>query len=250
MKVRNVLVVGLGEIGTAIASFLKNRPNISLQTRDKKNKKIILPIDVMHICYPYTNDFVKTTLQYRRKYEPELILIESTVLPGTTGEIQHFLEKYNIKTMLCHSPIRGRHAEGLENGLLKYTKFIGPARPEFGSIAEHYYNSLGLKTCVCRDALTTEFIKILSTTYYGLMIAYWQEIRRITKQFGLAENEIRQWFLTSTLESHFQHMRPVFYPSKIGGHCVMPNLHLLNRVFPSKFVDVILESNDKARNNG
>jgi len=245
MKVKNVLVVGLGEIGTALAELLEDHPKYLLQARDITDKKIFLPINIMHVCYPWSKTFIETTVEYMCQYKPKLTIIESTILPQTTRMIWDLTDQMP----LVHSPVRGRHNEGIKTGLLKYTKFIGGILDEYAKQAECYYQSLGLKTYICKDSLTTEFIKILSTTYYGLLIAWWQEIRRITNKFILPENEIRQWFLTSTLESNFQHMRPVFYPGKIGGHCVLRNLALLNEVFPTKFVDVILESNEKVRDN-
>jgi len=246
MKIKNVLIVGLGEIGTALSEIIKDHSKYLLQTRDLTEHHIVLPIDIMHICYPWTETFIETTVNYMTRYKPKLTIIESTVLPQTTRMLWDLTHKMPI----VHSPVRGSHKENIKSGLLRYTKFIGGiCDNKYTRQAEHYYQTLGLKTCVCKNSLTTEFIKILSTTYYGLLITWWQEIRRISNKFRLSENEIRQWFLTNTLESNFQHTRPIMYPGKIGGHCVLPNLNLLKQVFPSKFIDVILESNEKAKEN-
>lgn len=237
MRVRNVLVVGGGEVGSAVASLVSSRYKV--QVKDLQPKKINLPVDVMHVCIPYTTHFILDTTEYMTSYAPRLTLIESTVLPGTTRKIFE-----QSKMRVCHSPVRGCHSEGLKRGLQRYTKFIGAAQPEFGVLAERYYNSLGLKTVVCQDPLTTEYCKILETTYSSLMIGYWQEIRRITQEFDVDENTIKLFMESNTLESGFRHMRPVCYPGVIGGHCLLPNLLLLKEAFPSKFVDAILESNE------
>jgi UDP-N-acetyl-D-mannosaminuronate dehydrogenase len=90
-------------------------------------------------------------------------------------------------------------------------------------------------------------MKIIDTTYYGLLISWFQEIHRICKRFNLKEEEIIEFFKTNERDSGGKHPRPVYYPGFIGGHCVIPNARLLNQMYPSPFIDVILESNEKRR---
>jgi len=239
-KSMNILIVGLGEVGSALFEIMK--PKWTVQTLDKKEKKITLPIDVMHICYPYTPSFVEITFKYMERYDPKLTLIESTVKPETTQKIYE-----KAKKPICHSPVRGRHIEGLEKGLFQYTKFIGPVKRKFGLMAEKYYNSLGIKTLLCSSPLETEYMKLLNGTYFALMISFFQEIRRICEENGLNESEILQFFTTNTLESYYQHMRPTFHPSVIRGHCIIPNVLLLNQAYPMELADAILNSNERRK---
>ena len=235
-----VLVVGMGHVGRALAEIIEGCSKYDLQTTDITHKEIVRPIDVMHICFPYSNQFDRDVTRYIDWYEPKLTLIESTVKPNTTQKIFH---KTGVN--LCHSPVRGNHSEGLVKGLRTYTKFIGPIRYQDGLLAEEYYNSLGLSTVICSSPLETEFMKLLETSYSALMIAYFQEIRRLCDKFGVNEAEIKHFFLTNTLESNFKHMRPVCYPSLIGGHCLLDNLAILNKTYPMKLVAAIVESNNR-----
>lgn len=242
-QTQNVLIVGMGQLGEALFNLIDRTAKYDLQCLDKTDKeKIRKPIDLMHICFPFNRNFVKATIEYMKHFKPQLTLIESTVKPETTQKI--FAQ---TKMPICHSPVRGCHSEGLENGLRTYTKFIGPAKHEYGLIAERYYNSLGIKTLVCSSQLETEYMKILETSYSALMIAYFQEIRRICEKQGLNENEIKHFFLTNTTESNYRHMRPVCFPGIIGGHCLLSNLFLLKEAYPMKFIDFILESNEKRK---
>lgn len=90
-------------------------------------------------------------------------------------------------------------------------------------------------------------MKILNTTYYGLMIAWFQEIQRICKKFKVREDEINYFFKTNEDNSEGKYPRPVFYPGVIRGHCVIPNAKLLDQMYPSTFVKAILESNEKRK---
>ena len=240
IQFKNVLVIGLGEIGSPLFEIVRETYNT--QGLDIKPKKIRKPIDLMHICYPYDQKFVQSTIDYIKKFEPKLTIIESTVLPFTTNKIYE-----QTKSPICHSPVRGRQADGFKWAYLTYTKFIGPVKPEYGIVANKYYNSLGFRSCVCHSPLETEFMKILNTTYYGLMIAWFQEIHRICLKFGLKEKEIINFFKTNEEESNGKHPRPIFYPGVIEGHCVIPNAKLLNEIFPSAFVRAILQSNEKRK---
>ena len=39
--------------------------------------------------------------------------------------------------------------------------------------------------------------------------------------------------------------RPIFHPGVIGGHCIIPNAEKLDSLYPSAFVEALLESNKK-----
>jgi len=41
--------------------------------------------------------------------------------------------------------------------------------------------------------------------------------------------------------------RPVMFPGVIGGHCLIPNAELLLSAYDSKFLRLILESNEKRK---
>lgn len=240
MKVENVLVVGLGEIGAPLLEIV--REAYHAEGLDIEPKEVQGPFDVLHICFPYSSDFIDSASNYINRFSPKLTIIESTVLPFTTNKIFEKTQK-----PICHSPVRGRKADGFKWAYFTYTKFIGPVKPEFGKIAEEYYHSLGFKTYVCNSPLETEFMKILNTTYYGLMIAWFQEIHRICKRFNINENKVVEFFRSNEKDSEGKYPRPVFCPGVIKGHCVIPNAQLLNEVFPSPFVDIILDSNKRRK---
>jgi len=239
-KIENVLVVGLGEIGAPLLELVGEIYNA--QGLDIKPKKIQGTIDLLHICFPYDENFEQATIDYISEYNPKLTIIESTVLPFTTDKIYK-----KMRSPICHSPVRGRKADGFRWAYRTYTKFIGPVKPEFGKTAEGYYRSLGFKTYICSSSLETEFMKILNTTYYGLMITWFQEIHRICKEFNINEKEVTEFFGTNERDSKGRHPRPVFFPGVIKGHCIIPNAKLLAKLYPSPFVKILLESNEKRK---
>ena len=208
---------------------------------DIQDKNITTHPDVMHITYPEQNPttFVQDSVRYIRRFEPKLVLVESTITPGTTLQIHDAISS----VPLCHSPVRGNMAEGMKKGLLQYTKYIGPTTPEAGLAAKEHYESLGMKTHICSSPLETELGKLFETTYRGLMMSWFQEINRICKTFKAEYDEVVE-FVGST-EREGKQARPIFHPGVIGGHCIIPNAEKLASAYSSKFVEALLESNRK-----
>ncbi|MEK0325379.1 MAG: hypothetical protein QQN63_06705, partial [Nitrosopumilus sp.] len=113
--------------------------------------------------------------------------------------------------------------------------------------AQDYYKKLGLTTKISTSSRETELAKLLETTYYGLMISWFQEIDRICDNLGVNFDEVSDFIGRITDESKGKHMRPIFKPGFIGGHCVIPNAKILSKAYSSDFVDAILRSNDKTK---
>jgi len=112
-----VVVVGQGEIGKPLQKILSHA--YQCVGVDIEPVEVAAPCSTMHICYPYQiPDFVGTTVAYIRKYKPELTIINSTVVPGTT---RHVCEASRAK--LAYSPARGKHVR-MEEDLLRYKKFV------------------------------------------------------------------------------------------------------------------------------
>lgn len=241
MDFKKPLIIGMGEIGKPLYEIVRGvYPDV--QWLDIETKEISGKIDVLHICFPYSESFVSDVVEYINRYQPSLTIIESTVLPFTTSKIYA-----EVGGDICHSPVRGRNGTGFKWGLFTFTKFIGGTTAVAARMAEEYYRSLGFKTRICNSPLETEFMKIINTSYYGLCIAWFQEIDRICKKYNLDVSVIKEFIKSTGDDSGGKVPRPIYYGGFIEGHCVIPNALLFQQVFPSKFIDVMLESNEKRR---
>lgn len=248
----SVLIVGLGEVGKALYELFKESGRFEVYgfDLDKKRMREItgtseLPraIDVMHVCYPCTRQetFVQITLDYVRMIKPKLTIIESTVPPGTTEKIHEI-----TKLPIVDSPIRGMHEslETMKSDILFWSKYVGGSTKECAEVARKHYEKLGLKVKILRSPVETELAKLFETTYRAWMIACFQEMHRISRRFGADFNEV-----VDMLEDiHRARLnKPIHYPDVIGGHCLIPNTELLLSVYDSKFLRLILESNEKRK---
>jgi UDP-N-acetyl-D-mannosaminuronate dehydrogenase len=246
-----VLVVGFGEVGRSLFELLKQSKKFDVYCLDINKEKMHniqqndLPneVDVLHLCYPCSNqeDFVKTTVDYMKRFKSELTIINSTVPPGTTEKV-HKLSGGHI----VHSPIRGMHTsiETMKRDLMFWTKYIGGIDIKSAELASRHFEELGLKTKVLTGTAETELAKLFSTTYRAWMIACFQEMHRISRKFGADFNQITD-FLEDTHKVRFD--RPIHFPGIIGGHCLISNAELLSKSYDSDFIKLILASNEKRK---
>jgi UDP-N-acetyl-D-mannosaminuronate dehydrogenase len=229
------LVVGIGEVGGALAEVLeRSQPDVlrhDIERRDIKDA-----IGVMHICIPYQarQQFEPTTLEYIERFRPHLTVINSTVVPGTTRRIAEL-----SGARLAYSPVRGKHARMTED-MLRYYKFVAAPNNEIADEAEAHFRSVGMKTRRIARLETLELAKLAETTYFGIQIAFAQELNRFSQKVQADYFEAIEFFD----EIDFL-PRVHYYPGFIGGHCVIPNIHLLKQVMHSPLLDAILESNDR-----
>ena len=232
MEISSALVVGLGEIGNPLANVLESKHKV--WRKDLESLSIDESVDVMHVCYPYTDpSFINVTVDYCQEFDPGLVVIHSTVVPGTTRSVA---ERSSVP--VTYSAVRGKHRR-MQQDLLAYTKFVAGVTDGAASFAVDHFESVGMKTEVISSPETLELAKLLETSYFGILLAWAQEIDRYCTHLGVEYSETMQFM------REVNYLPPVvFQPGFIGGHCVIPNSHLLDELRSSPFMQLMRDSND------
>ena len=251
MVKETVLVVGLGEIGRALFELLKENFTVYGLDLDKTKmravrqdpSKIPNEVDIMHICLPCKDQdkFVATVAGYAKRFKPRLLIINTTVPPGTTRKAQQSCE-----CLVAHSPVRGVHKspEHMKWEMKRWTKYVGGADAKAAEAACKHFEKIGLKVKTLKSCAETELAKLFETTYRAWMITCFQEMHRIAKAFE-ADFDDAVDFLEDTHRVRLD--RPIMFPGVIGGHCLIPNTELLLDVYDSEFMRLILKSNEKRK---
>ncbi|MEM3626476.1 MAG: GDP-mannose dehydrogenase [Candidatus Bathyarchaeia archaeon] len=247
-----VLVLGLGEVGRALFESLKESGKFEVYGFDVDEEKmravgmVEMPseVDVMHVCIPCHSreEFVDTVINNVERFKPKLVIINSTVYPGTTLEVH----KHCSNSLVVHSPIRGVHKslEHMKWELKRWKKYIGGVDSEAAEAARKHFEKLGLKTKVLKGCMETELAKLFETTYRAWMITCFQEMHRVSRHFKADFDNIVD-FLEDTHKVRLD--RPIMFPDLIGGHCIIPNVELLLKAYDSEFLRLILKSNEQRR---
>lgn len=231
-KKTGVGILGFGEVGQAIEKFYK-KPRI----KDLKRDDSLQGVEVLHVCIPWSKNFISAVKKEIKNIKPELAIIHSTVPVGTTKK---------IGGAVVHSPIRGVHPN-LYEGIKTFVKYIGADDKKTGFMAKKHLAGLGIKTEICDSSKTTEAMKLWDTTQYAWQILLNKDIKKWCDKNGV-DFETVYTKTNKTYNEGYQKLgrpdvvRPYlkYMPGKIGGHCLVPNCKILK----SETSKIILEKND------
>jgi len=237
------VIAGLGEIGLPIMKIMsKVALTVGYDIDTKKFNKTKfdkyknVETSFLHICIPFTKKFNDNILCLYKKFKPKIIVIHSTIPPNTTEKLQSKLD-----VPIIYSATRGVHKRMLYD-LKRYTKFfaIDPQTPKAKWASLRYSTIMkkcGIKTKKMSKPITLELAKIIcDTSYYGWLITYSQLSNMIALKNNVSYDEM--WSFADEIHK-FLGNRPKMFPGIIGGHCVIPNLELIN----DKTLDLIAQIN-------
>ena len=225
------IVAGLGEIGMPLLKLISKKEDAIGYDLDKKlmnqtkfKKFQDLQTRFLHIAIPVTKSFNSNVIKLYEQFMPECIVIHSTISPGTTEQLQK-----KLKIPLIFSATRGVHKRMLKD-LQRYTKFFAisksASKKEWAAI--EYRKTMmncGIKTQRMSKPETLELAKILcDTSYLGWLINYAQLTNTIAIQHNVDYDEM--WKFSDEIHELLGN-RPKMFPGFIGGHCVIPNLDLM-----------------------
>ena len=226
------IVVGLGEVGSSMHKLLSKKTITIGYDVDQKlmNQKKFKRCEnyktlFLHICIPFSKKFMPNVQKLIKKFEPEIVVIHSTISPSTTTTLQS-----KLKIPVLYSPTRGVHKRMLYD-LKRYTKFFTiPSNAPKKKFAVNEFIKImkqaGIKTKKISKPETLELGKILcDTSYLGWLINYAQLSNMIAIQYNVNYDEM--WTFSDEIHK-FLGNRPKMYPGYIGGHCVIPNIDLIH----------------------
>lgn len=211
------LVVGAGEVGTAVHAVLSRAHRAALRDLDP----VDVHAEVLDVCIPWQPGFVDTVHRYAEQHEAGLVVVHSTVPVGTCDG-----------NGWVHSPIRGRHPH-LDEGVATFVKHFGGDRAD---VAAKDWDAIdGVRTRVHPRAADTEAGKLWELIQYGVQIRVEQAIHAWCSEHGV-DPDIAYRDMAETYNDGYERLgdhrfiRPVLnhVPGPIGGHCVTQNSGLID----------------------
>lgn len=210
------LVVGAGEVGTAVAAVLSRAHPTTLRDVEP----VEATADVLDVCIPWSSDFVDIVDAYTVAHSARLVVVHSTVPVGTCDQAGW-----------VHSPVRGRHPH-LEEGVQKFVKHFGGSGAEEAALD---WKKAGVPTAVHPRAAECEAGKLWELAQFGLQVRVEKAIHAWCEQQGL-DPEVVYTSFAHTYNQGYEQLgehwatRPVLkhQPGDIGGHCVLPMSRLLD----------------------
>ena len=143
-----------------------------------------------------------------------LVIIESTVTPGTTdGLVRKILDRAGKKYFLAHAPERAIPGKTLYE-MVHNDRVIGGVDPESTKRAADLYKTFVKGKILETDATTAELVKLMENTYRDVNIALANEFALIAEELG-----VNVW---EAIELANHHPRVnIHRPGPgVGGHCI------------------------------
>ena len=236
MASRSSLIIGNGEIGKALKIVLEKKSKVDI--RDIESTDIYAP-KILHICYPYSDSFVETTRGYMERYNPDLVIIYSTVAIGTCDQLG-----------AVHSPIEGRHPD-LAESIMVVPRWLGSSDEKALKMAREFWRPLVKIIRVVPKADMTEFLKLRSTARFGINLVFADYENKVAKELEMPWKNLVQFDSDYNdmydYLGYIENKRYLLFPpdGEIGGHCVVPNAKLLDKQFPDKWLKEIIRMGKK-----
>jgi hypothetical protein len=240
---KTVVVVGCGEIGHPIWQLCRGcfEQVLAEDPRYGEPEKAKYPVAAMHVAIPGSlPDFVEIVAGYIDKYDPEIVLISSTTVPGVTDKL---VDRFGADKIV-HTQVHGKHHGGrMRRDLLRYPKFVATRSDEAFEKAKEILIAMGhppenIVRLSC--PMAGEVVKLLATTFFGYLIVWAQEIERLSEKCGVSYDELMAFTRLQTDDYNIANK----FPGVIRGHCVMPNIEILSKTFPSPLWDYLKQSNE------
>lgn len=225
------IILGFGEIGQAIHKKFERHHYMQISDMAKDmHVSDVDDIDVLLVCYPYSDDFVEITKSYIDVFNPKATIIFSTVAIGTTEQIPNAV----------HCPVEGKHPD-LSESMDNWRWYMGGKN----TVAGLFFKEAYVWCTELPSSKHTEFLKLRSTSLYGVNIEFARYTANVCDALGLDYNFVKEYDesynqLYKRLNKR-EYQRYILNPpiGNIGGHCVVPNAEILDKQFPSDFLKEI-----------
>ena len=258
-RFNKVLIIGLGQIGFAVASYIKKQEeydvygyDISPAARDRAELKIGIKntadfkgFDIYMVCISthnrddmFTPDTsalktVANKLSQEGK-EGALVVIESTVPQGTSKE---FCETVGHKLHVVHAPHRWYAVEEKDHGVNQFFSGTDSANGN-----PKTYNGLGVPMMPLSKIDLAELTKIIENSHRYLQIAFAEELFLYCQASGVDFWELRKALNTKWNVN-------ILEPREgIGGHCLPKDTKMFlnsSNLVRSKIISAAIEADEE-----
>ncbi len=266
---KKVAIIGIGYVGTALSSFFEKHFNIVKY--DPKIKALpemfeVADLFVVSVPTPEKADHsVDLDIIYdalARIPENSLVLIKSTIPPGTTK----VLEGIHPTLRICFSPEyigEGKYVVQWWKDKnyphptdMKYHDFqiVGGNRTDARDILEFFKTVLGPEIkYIVTDSKTAELCKYMENAWGATKVTFCNEFAKIAETIGVDYDELRELWL---LDGRVERMHTAVFKDKrgFGGKCYPKDVNGIveqskRAGYTPKLLQAVLSVNEEIKTN-
>jgi UDP-N-acetyl-D-glucosamine dehydrogenase len=166
---------------------------------------------------------------------PRLVLIETTLPPGTTRKLATGLSSdVSARTQVAHCPERLRVGDTIDN-VRRVPRLVGGLTDEATALGVQFLQDVGIPAVPVSGPEVAELAKLLENGFLTTGIALLGEITRISHRLGISAAEVAD--AAETKPDGYFPFRP---GPAIGGHCLINDLRMLRKTAADLGVDAPL----------
>jgi len=235
------LIIGKGEVGSSLAAIMQAAGRTAVH-HDPPLGIVAQPgtYASVHLCIPFKDleSFLGIAHPLLEQFPSDTVIVHSTVGIGTTRL---------LGDTVSYSYVTGRHPQ-LDTEMLWFKRHLGCVSAERRSRAASLLRELSFEVIEHENPDAVEFGKLFDTTYYGICVAWTKLAASIASENGIDFTEIEIMNRTYN-QGYAQHdlakyARPELHPTPgpIGGHCVVPNAKILQRLHPHPLIQSVIDA--------
>jgi len=212
-------ILGAGQVANTLSNNIIN--DVKMYDVGEWEGENHIECNYLHIAIPYSDSFINIVENAERIFSPDIMIIHSTVAPGTTAQLG-----------CLYSPVMGRHDDDFKNNVKLYRKFIAGEKEQYEKVSS-------LFNLQCEywgdNTAELEYSKIMSTSrmYWALM--FQKIMQNDCEKYGFNfVNTYNRWtdnYNAGIAIKHHNWQRPIYTRMETdqpGGHCLGNNIHLVD----------------------
>jgi UDPglucose 6-dehydrogenase len=205
----NIGIVGYGIVGEAIGYGFGVKNNV-IKYYDKYKpsnslEDVVKSSEFIFVCVPtpYKRDGIDLSIMDESienisrlsKNSDKIIVIKSTVIPGTTRK---YSEKYK-KNKFCFNPEFLTESNYLEDFVNSDRVVIGADYDEIKSRVKDLYREIFRKVPIfLTDSKTAEFVKYMGNLFLAMKVIFANEMYDVCEKIGIDYGEVKEIFGADT----------------------------------------------------
>lgn len=231
------VLAGYGEVGRGLYAALSDYHTI--QVEDPKlglSADANGHCDILLVAIPYSKEFECEVKKLALKFLPYAIVVFSSVPIGTCSRLG-----------AIHSPIEGQH-HNMRASIRYHTRYLG-GRNE---LVRSFFVLADLSIATMDKPEITEFMKLQSLAIFGINIQWTADCKKMADEIGFDFVDLQEYNsdhndLVVAVHEKKQFVRYNLDPpqGKIGGHCILPGMKLLQESMDNPFIKRVLDFNEE-----
>ena len=251
----NIGIIGQGFVGSAIREGLKNHYKINTYDIDKTKcnqtlEWVCLDSDIIFVCLPTPmrkdgscdtrilekaiEDIEETCLQGGRQESRPILIIKSTVTPGTTERIAHKYtdegRKWNghPEMPICFSPEFLTEANSFKDFKNQSRIIIGGPGPSTRTVKQMFRKAFPTIPIVETETKTAEMVKYFTNCFLASKVTFANQMYEICEAADIDYDKVCEYSLYDTRigKSHLTVPGPDG-DRGFGGHCFPKDLNAM-----------------------